>query len=747
MSLLASCEKPAPVTRAPSSRETNPTLAASQLALAKNHLQSGSPEKAVTYLQAAIINGATGEAGTLLASTLDTARLTVPVCRFTHPSPVTHFTSSETSLYAAIAGSHPTVVRWDLTATPRAAAVLFPAGAKPISHLSRPRSLSRSGKYLLVHRGDVNLLCDAEALKPIRNLGTFPQGLNRVDLQPFSANSLLLAHPIASENNTLTWQIRDTATGDSLRTEKLPLYPRPNAASFEDTSLVLGLENGDRLTVPLLGKVTKQFVGGITRIVHPPQKEFTSESNTITRHQVIPHTSKDSLSPALLDAIAGYSLNPTTQSLEEIPTPNRLQTLSGHFPEIPNTFHIYSSETAVLNRLSTAFPEEFPELSAPSRAYAQIIRETFAAGDPAAISAVIRALPPSGLATSTALFLALKSGNREFIDQAFEAAQDLPPVLADIRDDRSNLTETDLALLREEQDWIGYESPNFSEVINTRRERKSSLIAKLQLPAKPTESDVQDFLAEVLSPDANDKLSREAVAEIVLTAARPLTRDPDLAASSLMLTAAAERLGSPRPAILRTRATASATLSDFKSAHRDWIDLITNQPEAAHLASDYSEAAYTAFETGDPRQAIQILNTGLFRFPNDIPFAIRAGWIALLTDHPDEALICLTRATKLGLPPSEIENTTALLAIAHMQLDDPDTAISYLAQLKAISPKWGDPETLEKLPWPEPLKESLRQLISQDQEILPEPPQENDPTDRAPLSGEFPIPEPSLPSR
>jgi hypothetical protein len=108
---------------------------------------------------------------------------------------------------------------------------------------------------------------------------------------------------------------------------------------------------------------------------------------------------------------------------------------------------------------------------------------------------------------------------------------------------------------------------------------------------------------------------------------------------------------------------------------------------------------------------MEILNTGIFRFPNDVAFAIRAGWIALLTNHPTEAAAFLKQSVKLGLPPNEIENTTALLAIAHTQLGETDTAYAYLAQLKAINEKWGDPETIEAMDWPEPLKASLRQLV------------------------------------
>jgi tetratricopeptide (TPR) repeat protein len=189
------------------------------------------------------------------------------------------------------------------------------------------------------------------------------------------------------------------------------------------------------------------------------------------------------------------------------------------------------------------------------------------------------------------------------------------------------------------------------------------------------------------------------------------------------------------------------TLADFDAAHLVWIDLITHQPEADHLPTDYTEAAHTAFETGNPSQAIEILNTGLFRFPNAPSTAIRSGWIALLTDHTEDALSYLNHATKIGLPPTEIEDTTALLAITHERLGDHDAAVSYLAQLKAISPKWADAGTLAKLPWPDSFKDSLNAILFSEGENEPWQLPENDPTDTAPLPEGFPIEEPPLPSR
>ena len=703
--LLASCEKPAPAPRAegalPSGGESQ-TLAASQLALAKSHIAASSPEKAIPYLEAAIANGTFPEAETLLRDTLAAPRFTVPVSRFTHPYPVTTFVRSDTSLFAAIAGPHPTVVRWELGKTPEATAILFPAGAETVSHLI----LSPSGKHLLVHRGKTNLLCLAHTLKPITNLGTFPTYLAPKQLQTFSANSLLIAHPTANDS-TLTWHIRDTATGETLRSAPFPLYPKPVLAVFRDTTLLIQLEDGNHVLIPLVGDIIKRQAPGISYAILPSPASITEDTSITISLRIpsvplsIPPSLRPSISPSLYPALTGYRLNPITQSLVKTPTPERLAALSKTFPEIPPTFSIHTCETLVKTRLAEAFPEEFPNLSAAARAHAKDIEEIFATGDPAAISAVIRTLPPYGLPTATALFLSLKSENPDYLRETLAIAKNVPPPLRS----RDIPVPTNY---RNEQDWHGYESPDFSEIFTTRQQQTATLLEELTLPKKPTEEAIQAFITHLLSPETQARLPRETLALSAITAARTLSKTE--ATASLQLTALAQRLGSPQSEILRTQATALTTLADFKSAHRAWISLITEQPEATHLPSDYSEAAHSAFENASPDQAAEILRTGLFRFPNDVALAIRAGWIALLTDHPEQAADYLTRATRIGLPADEVENTSALLAIAHTQLGDAETAQGFLQQLTAINPSWADPDTIEKLPWPEPFKASLRQL-------------------------------------
>ncbi len=498
--------------------------------------------------------------------------------------------------------------------------------------------------------------------------------------------------------------IRDSATGETLRSESFtPLSKTPLRQIRGHHPPPRTRRRHRNRNPPRRGNRQTQ---ARRTLPHRPRTASNHRHFRRQRHHHLPHHPHPplllpSIPPSLYPAITGYRLNPATQSLEEISTPARLAALSKAFPDIPPTFSIHTCETAVLTRLAAAFPEEFPDLTASSRGHAKIIADTFATGDPTAISTAIRTLPPSGLPTATALFLSLKSENPDYLRQTLAIAENVP----------APLLNRDLPLpenYRNEQDWIGYESPDFSEIFTRRQTETTDLLSELELPPEPTEEDIQAFITHLLSPETQSRIARETLALSAINAARSLSETE--ATSSLQLAALAQRLGSPQAEILRTQATALTTLGELEPAHRAWISLITEQPEATHLPSDYSEAAHSAFENSDPDQAAEILRTGLFRFPDDVALAIRAGWIALLTDQPEQAADYLTRATRIGLPADEVENTTALLAIAHTQLGDPDTARAFLKQLTAINEKWADPKVLKKLPWPESFKTSLQQL-------------------------------------
>ena len=743
---ISSCERTEPVSKKPETppeipaAPANPSLSAAQLALAKSHLAHREYAKALPYLHAS----GSPEADGLISDALTSARFRVPSALLRHPYPVLCFAEDPgNAIFAALGGKHPTVVRWALTETPEVTAVLFPTNASHISHIS----LSHDGLHLLVHRDATNLLCNATTLKPIANLGEFPANLDPENFQPFTANGLLLAHPTLADNGNYNWHIRDSTTGEILRSDSIPRFPKPLSARFDDMTLCIALEDGSEARIPILGQ-TETAIS--PRIKNPKSlaqtRAILTDSNTLALCLPVPPTDMENLRTNLVAAISGYELDPTTQTISESPLPNRLAILSEAFPDrFPPTLKLHSAEIPLSRRLAAAYPEEFPKIAAAQLAHAEIIRKTFAANDPAAISAVI-ASAEQGLPISTALFLSLESGNAALIQQAASRAVNMPPTLRRLIKSGTP-PASGLHQLRLEEDWLGYESPDFSPIFGKAAERTSDALSRLALPENPTAGDIESLILRFLDPRSEAELGRPTLAESAIRHAITLAPDPELASHALKLSAIARRYGANPSLCLRTDATAFTSLGDFTSAHRTWIDLITNQPQADHLASDYAEAAYTAFENADAAQALEILRTGLFRFQNDVAFAIRAGWIALLTDHPDEALACLSAATKLGLPPGEIENTTALLAITHSHLGDPESAASYLAQLQAISPKWEDAQNIDALPWPDSFKATLKDLISPLPETEPAPIPESDPTHTAPRSGEFPIPEPPLPSR
>ncbi|MFK7850067.1 MAG: tetratricopeptide repeat protein, partial [Akkermansiaceae bacterium] len=375
----------------------------------------------------------------------------------------------------------------------------------------------------------------------------------------------------------------------------------------------------------------------------------------------------------------------------------------------------------------------------------QIVRETFASANKPFILAAIKALPKKGLPTATAFLLAHQSGDSEFIEAVTQQCEDLPKALHQLNHPSANVPN--LADLRKTQDWTGYESPDFSPLFEAANQNKSEIASQLLLSDTPTEEEIRIFVEKLLNPKTIESLGAKAVAAAAIQAASQLANDQQHATSAIALAKVAQRMGASLTETLRVQATSFTSLGDFTSAHKSWIDLVTHQPEAEHESTDYSEAAYTAFENSKPAQAIEILEVGIFRFSNDVSLAIRAGQIALLTNHSEKAVTYFAHATKLGLPPTEMENTTALLAIAHANLGDNEKASSYFAQLTAIDPAWSQPESIQKLSWPESFKTTLQSFTGELPEIELEPLPENDLKDTALPSGELPMPEPPLPSR
>jgi tetratricopeptide (TPR) repeat protein len=353
------------------------------------------------------------------------------------------------------------------------------------------------------------------------------------------------------------------------------------------------------------------------------------------------------------------------------------------------------------------------------------LTQIFTANDPAAMAAAIEAAPGKGGAAAKALELSLASTQPEWIQACLTKSADLPPLLRRIADSRIAWLQQrkadalsvwpdvfpEMKQVRLTEDWDGWEQADFSQALENLNRCVGEELRALEVPPNATPEQRQAVAARLADPATILAVGRKRFASACLKAALVLAAFKDETPNTFALAQRARELGEQPAPCLRAEAISLTGLGDYQKAHARWITLITEFPVADQQPGDYAEAAYTAFENSDPRQAMAILTTGLHRFPNDSNFALRAGWVALLTGNAERAYRFLLTGRQIGYPPEKIENATALLAIAAGQTGAAEDAAAYYQDLIRLDPAWEDPATLESLEWPDELKASLRQLV------------------------------------
>ena len=372
----------------------------------------------------------------------------------------------------------------------------------------------------------------------------------------------------------------------------------------------------------------------------------------------------------------------------------------------------------LLERLTRASSDR-TELSSRVR-----IEKAFEGNDPATILAVIESAGGKGPAAAKALELALASTHPEYITACLDHATDLPDVLRKLAFSRIEWLQgrkansllfwpdgfPDLKTVRLREDWDGWEQADFSKALENLHLGLAQELANLELPENPTPEQLQNVIDRLNDPLTLRAVGSSHYASACLRAAIALTPFKEHAQDTLMFASTARNLGEDPAPCLRAEALALTALGDYQKARDRWVSLITEQAVEKHQPGDYAEAAYTAFENSDTRQAMAILSTGLRHYPDDANFALRAGWIALLTGNPDQAYRFLLAGNEIGYPQEKLEDATALLAIAAIQNGAVDDASVFYQELIRMAPEWENPETIEALDWPDEMKASLRQL-------------------------------------
>ncbi len=826
-------------------------LAAARIDNAMAEINASRPERAVPLLIAALkADPASEEARGKLEELFSKTTWSCPSVRIKHSGPVKQLAfMPPLTLWASLGGASNTTVRWNIQ-TQKVESVLFPVPACETRALIH----DPSGKSIVVQRGGITLLCDATTLKPICDLGSFPDSLTPASVIVFSPDGLLLAHPTGTAF-PVTWNIRDAATGQVIRT--LPPEegnnPQPIAAYLNRTELSILTETGGLIKVPisptapvvtedqdifvryLYGQFSSDgkqvlaleskgphhrpsfsgrgqsdvdtlnasehekrfswsaqpniwtgmfresgdspFVVESSLVRFPPgtnlfsspvciqagiltnsavtsmafdqNRIFTGEQDgTLTIHQLLPLPGKSeaasqsaSIDPTHLKAlenlgaaVSGWQLAEDQRSLAQVDRDARveaakacdLKILQGVFPSL-NFESVFTALTGsqpqpaadALDLLTSRLAQT--NLPPPD----QKITSAFSSGDDTAIQTAIRETGGKGPSAALALQIALQSDHVPWIQASLSIAENLPDLLKRLAVARIARLENrnadalslwpdefpDLTAIRLREDWDGWEQADFMPAFTEMRTWAGGELAAIDVGPDTTPEQRKAIAARLLDPATVASVGKPRFAAACLKAALAFSTHTEEFETTLKLTALARNLGAPPEPCLRAEALAYTALGDYKNAHPRWIELITEHPVETHIPGDYAEAAYTAFENADPGQAMQILTTGMHRFPRDGNFALRAGWVALLTGNSARAYQFLTSGRQIGFPPEKYENAVALLAIAASLVGATDDAAVYFQELLKIDPVWAEAKTLDTLDWPEELKSELRQFM------------------------------------
>ena len=231
------------------------------------------------------------------------------------------------------------------------------------------------------------------------------------------------------------------------------------------------------------------------------------------------------------------------------------------------------------------------------------------------------------------------------------------------------------------------------------------------MPENSTPEQRQAVADRLADPETLATVGKPRFALACMRAALAFSAHKENAETTFGLASTARRLGAPAEPCMRAEALALTAMGDYQKAHPIWIELITEHPLDTQIPGDYAEAAYTAFENADPQQAMTILTTGMHRYPQDANFALRAGWVALLTGNSERGYQFLQAGKRIGFPEEKQENALALLTIAAAMSSAYDDATVYFNDLVRLDPAWAELVTLDTLDWPEELKSVLSQFM------------------------------------
>ncbi|MFT3991424.1 MAG: WD40 repeat domain-containing protein [Luteolibacter sp.] len=748
--LLTGCRKPVKREISSPAPASNTELAAARFELAQEKIAHRDFKAALAQLDAALkADPANSQASGLRKKLLAETRWPVAVREIRFARPIEHLVLSGKNLFVSLAGEQNTLVRWNLEKQ-EIEAILFPTTGDS----TRSLTLSPDGRFLVIERGGVTLLCNAETLKPIRDLPALPPQFTPSSVIAFSPNGLLFAHPVrvSEKDPAILWQIRDAATGELLRSStRAP--GSPLAASFDATQLRVFQADGSTLLIP----------------ISPVQPQHGAPSNgaPVSSPALTHNASEDTGAPSLLAAaylpdgnlLALKDLGPHTPP-EFIGAPS--ENLLTRFPwtaqpslwsgilRLANTRILNVSENTLtlLTEQTAPIHTTTPITAAVLAPHQLIVGEksgtvtffdlTHGGESPVSETDLIvsaEKLAPLGKRLDLAkisdtntpakqLLTALLGDQPAAIQTALASAKNLPPFLLQLARTRIAWLENrkadalapwndefpDLAKIRKREDWIGWEQADFNPAVDLVKSSVQQELDALKLPENATAEQRKQLTGHLTNPETIAIVGRRRLALASMEAALAFSPRMDENPATIRLSRLARTLGAPPVPCMRAEAMALNAMGNYAAAHPLWVSLITDFDLRDQKSSDFDEAAFAASQAGNHEQAIEILAVGVHRFPEDSDFILSAGWVALIAGNPQRAYEFLLAGNRVGYAPEKRENACAILAVAAKLSGSEAAANQYFQDLLHLNPGWAEAATIDALDWPEDHKVVLRQL-------------------------------------
>ncbi|MFT4175862.1 MAG: WD40 repeat domain-containing protein [Luteolibacter sp.] len=732
--VLTGCRKPEKQEISAPTPTSNTELSAARLDLAREKLARRDFKAALAHCDAALIaDPANPEAADLRKKLLAEIAWPTPVTEIRFGHPIEHLAVSGSHLFVSLSGDWNTLVRWNLEKQ-EIEAVFFPTRGDS----TRSLTLSPDGRFLVLERGGVTLLCNAETLKPIRALPPLPETLTPSSVIAFSPNGLLFAHPVqASEKDpAIFWQIRDAATGELLR-GSTRASGTPLAATFDASQLRVLQTDGSHLLIPISPVLPQHGNGASTFTSAQPSllaATYLPDGDLLALGDLGPHTPPQLIGTPPTDLLTRFPWTrpPSIWSglLRRSATPilniseNSLAFLSESIAEAqtttPITAALRTSHQLVTGETNgtVTFFDLSHEITTP--APTTIPAEKLAP--------LVRRLELAEISDSHTpskqLLTALLGDQPDAIRTSLTTAEKLPPFLLQLAHSRIAWLEnrkadalqpwtdefSDLAGIREREDWLGWEQADFTPAAELVKSHVRQELDALKLPENATPEQRKQLTDHLTNPETLVTVGRRRLALACMDAALAFSPRMDENPATLRLAHLARALGAPPVPCLRAEAMALNAMGNYADSHPLWVSLITDFDLRDQKSSDYDEAAFATSQAGHHEQAIEILAVGVHRFPEDSDFILSAGWVALVAGNPERAFEFLLAGNRVGYAPEKRETACAITAVAAKLSGAEAAAEQYFQDLLHLNPAWAEAATIDSLDWPEDQKAVLRQL-------------------------------------